>query len=84
MRKLTSIFVVRLTGFDRMNLSKEVFESQSLASGSSAQLVRVAVLSVALQAVKGLLGALFSLFLEQVLLFLLAGLDVGGLFRRKE
>ena len=52
--------------------------------GCSAQLVRVAVLSVALQAVKGLLGALFSLFLEQVLLFLLAGLDVGGLFRRKE
>ena len=76
MRKLTSIFVVRLTGFDRMNLSKEVFESQSLASGSSAQLVRVAVLSVALHAIKGLLGALPSLLHEQVLLLLLAGLDV--------
>ena len=52
--------------------------------GSSALLVRVAVLSVALHAVKGLLGALLSLSHDQVLLFLLASLDVGGLFRRKE
>ena len=52
--------------------------------GCSAQLVRVAVLNVELQALKGLMGALLSLSHDQVLLLLLAGLDVGGLFRRKE
>ena len=44
----------------------------------SALLVRVAVLSVSLHAIKGLLGALLGLFHELVLLALLAGLDVGG------
>ena len=37
----------------------------------------MAVLSVALHALKGLLGALLSLSHDQVLLALLAGLDVG-------
>ena len=43
---------------------------------SSAQLVRVAVLNVELQALKGLMGALLSLSHDQVLLALLASFDV--------
>ena len=46
----------------------------------SALLVRVAVLSVSLHAIKGLLGALLGLSPELVLLALLAGFDVGGDF----
>ena len=51
-----------------------------MASGCSALLVRVAVLSIALHAIKGLLGALLSLAHEMVLLALFAGFDVAGAF----
>ena len=58
-----------------LNLSESGIQTEVVVG--SALLVRVAVLSVALHALKGLLGALLSLSHDQVLLALLAGLDVG-------